>query len=255
MKPAKKSPLKAAPLRSPGQSVQDEINDFIDDKMMPYLLASLFIVVLALNEWFAAWRNLPRRPIPLTILAVIVILISCLRISRGKKKVALLKQARDGEKAVGQFLEDLRRKGFYVFHDLVGKEFNLDHVIVGPKGIFTIETKTISKPLRGRAVVHYDGEHLTINGYIPDRNPIVQAKAQAAWLKELLEEGNINVPIKPVVVYPGWFIEGGNNANKAAVWVLNPKALPSYIANEPDRLSDTDIGFVKKMLTLHLRKS
>ena len=254
MKNNKKSPLTAAPLRTPGQSIQDEINDFIDDKVLfPYLAAMIFCI-LAMYEWFAVWRDLPRQPMIMTIAAIVMIGFATVRIIRGRKTLAHLKQGRDGERAVGQFLEDLRRKGFYIFHDLIGKDFNLDHVIVGPKGVFTIETKTISKPKRGNAVVRYDGEQLTINGCIPDRNPVVQAKAQAHWLKELLAEGNVSASIRPVVVYPGWYVESDSVAAKAPVWVLNPKALPTYIANLPDRLSNSEIGLVKKMLTLHVRK-
>lgn len=250
----KKSPLKAPPLRSPGQSIQDEINDFVDDKVMfPYIAAMMFSV-LAMYEWFAAWRNLPRQPIIMTIAAVVMIGFAAIRVIRGRRIIAHLKQGRDGERAVGQFLEDLRRKGFYVFHDLIGRDFNLDHVLVGPKGVFTIETKTISKPKRGRAVVEYDGEKLTLNGCLPDRNPVIQAKAQANWLKELLAEGNVNVQIKPVVVYPGWFVKNQGSAAKAPVWVLNPRALPTFIGNLPEQLSDSQIGLVKKMLTMHARK-
>jgi hypothetical protein len=254
MKNDKKSPLKAPPLRSPGQSIQDEINDFIDNKVMfPYLTAMMF-AVLAMYEWIAAWRNLPRQPIIMTIMAVVMVGFAVIRIIRGRRTIAHLKQGRDGERAVGQFLEDLRPKGFYVFHDLLGEDFNIDHVLVGPKGLFTIETKTISKPKRGRAVVNYDGEQLIINGCTPDRNPVVQAKAQVNWLKDLLAEANLNIPIKPVVVYPGWYVENQGNAAKSPVWVLNPRALPRFIDNLPDQLSDSQIGLVKKMLTLHARK-
>lgn len=254
MKKDKKSPLTAAPFRTPGQSIQDEINDFIDDKvMLPYMAAMIFCI-LAMYEWFATWRDLPRQPMVMTIAAIVMSGFAAIRIIRGRRALAHMKQGRDGEKAVGQFLEDLRRKGFYVFHDFIGGDFNLDHVLVGPKGVFTIETKTISKPKRGRAVVHYDGEKLTINGYIPERNPIVQAKAQANWLKELLAEGNISIPIQPVVVYPGWYVESDRTAVKAQVWVLNPKALPTFIDSLPNRLSEGEIGLVKKMLILHARR-
>ncbi|MGD1866748.1 MAG: nuclease-related domain-containing protein [Phormidesmis sp.] len=35
-----------------------------------------------------------------------------------------------------------------MFHDVVGKNFNIDHVVIGDTGIFTIETKTYRKPMR-----------------------------------------------------------------------------------------------------------
>ena len=55
-------------------------------------------------------------------------------------------------------------------HDLIGENFNVDHVLLGPADIFTVETKTLSKPARGKAEVRYDGQTLTVNGYTPDRD-------------------------------------------------------------------------------------
>ena len=40
---------------------------------------------------------------------------------------------------------------------------------IGPKGVFTIETKTISKPSKGESKVKYDGNMVTIMGYHPER--------------------------------------------------------------------------------------
>jgi hypothetical protein len=36
--------------------------------------------------------------------------------------------------------------------------------------------------------------------------------------------------VQPVVVFPGWFIEP-TDFSKLGVWVLEPKALPSFIEN------------------------
>ena len=43
-------------------------------------------------------------------------------------------------------LEDLRAQGYAVFHDIPGDGFNVDHALIGPAGIFAIETKTRAKP-------------------------------------------------------------------------------------------------------------
>ena len=57
-----------------------------------------------------------------------------------------------GERIVGEALDPLKADGFRVFHDVPAGDgqtpFNIDHVIVGPSGIFAIETKTRRK---GRA--------------------------------------------------------------------------------------------------------
>jgi len=52
-------------------------------------------------------------------------------------------------------------------------------VLIGPAGVFTVETKTRTKP-HGDARVTFRGEALLVAGFEPDRDPIVQARAQAA---------------------------------------------------------------------------
>lgn len=84
-------------------------------------------------------------------------------------------------------LELLREQGFKVYHDIIGKDFNLDHVLVG-FDIYVIETKTYSKPLKGQCKVVYDGEKLSYNGTFESDKPIIQAKAGANWLKNYLKE-------------------------------------------------------------------
>src|SRR5215469_11886270 len=54
-----------------------------------------------------------------------------------------------GERYVAEWLEPLKSKGWFIFHDIqcdgaTGK-FNLDHVVVGPGGIWVVETKTKRK--------------------------------------------------------------------------------------------------------------
>jgi hypothetical protein len=77
--------------------------------------------------------------------------------------------------------------GYQVFHDLVGDGFNVDHVIIGPGGVYVIETKTISKPAKGESSVKYDGATITVDGNVPDRNPVAQAKAGANWIREIIK--------------------------------------------------------------------
>jgi hypothetical protein len=128
--------------------------------------------------------------------------------------------------------------------------------VIGPQGVFTIETKTLSKPEQGNPTVRYNGEHLTIGNYSPSRDPIAQAKAQAAWLRRLLKDSTgQDYPIRPVVVFPGWFVERTNKDRPSSVWVLEPKALQSFIQREEHRLSEADIGLATNHLKRHIRAS
>lgn len=47
-------------------------------------------------------------------------------------------------RAVVEFLYGLREQGYKVLHDIPADEFNLDHVVVAPYGVYLIETKTKS---------------------------------------------------------------------------------------------------------------
>ena len=252
----KKSPLKDKPLRLPGQSVQDNIDDYVFNHIEgPYLLAA-GLILWAVYEWLI-YLGFTERPHPLLIssMAVIGVTVFTWKFLRGRKKLKALKLGRDGERAVGQFLEDLRGKGNFVFHDVIGVGFNLDHVVVGPKGIFTIETKTISKPAKGNAKIKYDGNMITILGFNPERNPIMQAKAQANWLKELLlEETGKRAHVKPLIVYPGWYVDGPIGY-KPEVEILNPRQLPAFIEKYSNVLIDTDIHLYKSTLSRRIRKS
>jgi hypothetical protein len=104
---------------------------------------------------------------------------------------------------VAQYLEWFRSANFFVFHDIPSGDANVDHVLIGPKGVFTIETKTHSKPARGEyKVTVVDGE-VRANGLMLDRNPQLQAKAQANWLRNFLAESQFNVQVWPLVAFPG----------------------------------------------------
>lgn len=52
----------------------------------------------------------------------------------------------EGEIAVGQELNQLMLDGYRVYHDFPGDKFNIDHIVVGPPGVFAVETKARSKP-------------------------------------------------------------------------------------------------------------
>jgi Nuclease-related domain len=47
-----------------------------------------------------------------------------------------------GEEHVGEILDGLRDDGWFAIHDVSTGRGNIDHILIGPAGIFTIETKS-----------------------------------------------------------------------------------------------------------------
>ncbi len=64
-----------------------------------------------------------------------------------------------GEELVGEALDSLRERGWFALHDVqldrgnIDQDHgNIDHVLVGPAGIFTVETKSHRGRLRAHAI-------------------------------------------------------------------------------------------------------
>ena len=248
-----KSPIKDKPLRLPAQSLEEERAALLSDKVGSRLAWAGGMLFLAGWEWIRYWQPRPVNPWLMTAAAIGVCIYVAFRIYRLLPRLRTLRQGIEGEKVVGQFLERLREQGYQVFHDLVGEGFNVDHALIGPAGIFTIETKTWSKPQRGDARIGYDGITLTVAGREPDRDPLVQAKAQAHWLRALLfESTGRRMEVQPVVVFPGWFVEAASGSQRA-VWVLEPKGLPAFLKNQPQSLGVEDVKLAAYHLSRHVR--
>jgi len=153
----------------------------------------------------------------------------------------------EGELAVAQSLESLAGCGCRVLHDLRADAMsthgvtpddsgpNIDHVVVSRAGVYVIETKTRSKRVEGArgAVVTFDGTRVLVDGYPPDRDPLGQARAATADVARYLERTTgLCPPLRPVVLFPGWFVESGAGCSKSDVWVLNDNALLKWISRE-----------------------
>ena len=137
-----------------------------------------------------------------------------------------------GEVYVAQCLMPLIAKGYRIFHDYPAKGFNFDHVVIGPEGIFAVETKARSKPDRkggsADATVRVEGEKLVFPDYV-DTDSIPQAKRQARWLQDQLKrQFGDTVPVIPVLVIPGWFVE---SSWQAGLLISSGKGIDKQLAD------------------------
>ena len=246
---ATKSPLKNRPLRSPGQSLQDSLNDLFLAKVGFWIfLPTLFILIAGL-EWLQKLTGISPQPWLMTIAAAFVVALAVWRITANLPKLRQLQLGRDGERVVGQLLEELRADGYEVLHDIPGDGYNIDHALVGPSGVFAIETKTVRKP-KGDQRVIFSGEAITVAGLTPDRDPIAQVRAAARELGRIVRDrSGLDTPVKPVVLYPGWYTE---SSGKSDVWVLNETVFPKWLANEDVKLSDIQVRQISTGIARHV---
>jgi hypothetical protein len=152
------------------------------------------------------------------------------------KIVRLVERARnlrlglEAETAVGEELNLLMKQGFSVFHDIPGdKAFNVDHVVVGPNGVFAIETKGRAKLAGKGDKSAYSIELRDERLHFPDwvgREPLDQATRNADWLRKWLSSAvGEPISVKPVLVFPGWMVE---RKGKSDVAVISGKECLGY---------------------------
>ena len=240
------------PMRAAGQSITDEIDTIKSDKLLEPLLIAVMTFLMAAMEWLRYLTNSKPSPYIFTALSVLAFAYLAYKIPKLKSEVTQLKLGRDGERVVAHYVEELRAYGFTVFHDVPSGDANVDHIIIGTKGIFTIETKTMQKPLRGACKVSVSKGAIFANGNELPRNPLIQAKAQANWLKNFLAESKFDVKVWPVVAFPGWYVEQeGVKAENA--WVIEPKQLQPKIERQSDRYSPEQVSAMVSALRSYIR--
>ena len=249
-----RSPVKEGELRrAAGRSLRQKRLDVLFGEFMGPGLAVVALGVLTLLEWVRYFWPFPPRPWLYTALLVVFGVWAAVRMRRADKKVDLLIMAEDGEKLVGQTLEELLRCGYEVFHDIVEEEGNIDHVVVGPGGVLVVETKTRSKPGRGKTEVVYDGEKVSVNGGPGNVEPVIQAKACARAVRKRIKDGTgMDLRVQAVVVYPGWFVKV--TTKEAEVWVMNEKYLARKVEKMPQVLEQKDVGLVAGQIRMWARE-
>ena len=244
----KRSPLTQDLLRSPGESLREQLADVGFDSSIA-LAYSAMPPLLAYVLYLSSWVFEGKEP-PLIAAGMYATLGIGGLVWFGRKLWISLQVKRsltlgyEAEVAVGQELNRLGLFGFQAFHDLpakAAKDFNIDQVLVGQAGVFAIETKGRAKPGNRTDSAHwevgYDGKVLKFPGW-NETKPLEQAQAQAKWLGEWLSAA-VGEPVsaQPVLVLPGWFIR---KTEPTGMLVLNAKQIRSYFqkAAGSTRLSD-----------------
>ena len=127
-------------------------------------------------------------------LLVASIIYSCWSLLKGLRHIERYFKGARGEERVSGILTHLPDT-YHVFNDFVAGGKHVDHVVAGPAGVFAVETKY----WRGNVTVE-DGRIL-LDGRLPDRDPLVQAKKEAQLVKTALAAAGWNGAVTPVLAF------------------------------------------------------
>jgi hypothetical protein len=164
----------------------------------------------------------------------VALLVSMFLISR---HVLPLVERRDrgasGEEQVGALLDGLPEAEWAVIHDASLGHGNVDHILIGRAGVFTVETKSHPGPVRvGR--VH--GATLS------------QAQAQRRAVERVT-----GLEVEPLIAYSRAWVDKPM-ARRKGVRVLPARMLPSYLARRPQKLSGAEIEQAQERIRQALRE-
>ena len=138
--------------------------------------------------------------------AGVVLVLAGLLLYRGvfvcRSRVAAFFKGAAGEEIVARELSRLPA-GYHVFHALdagggllMWHGGDMDHVVVGPSGVFVVETKN------WRGEVTLSGSALQVDGAATQRNPLEQVREAVSLLQVRLGRGGIyHVNVVPVVCF------------------------------------------------------
>ena len=156
---------------------------------------------------------------------------------KGNVTLKRAKQAERGaiaEEKTGSIIEGLP-DGNFIVHDFNTGRGNIDHILVGPKGVFTLEVKS------HRGTVTFDNGSLQRDGQPFEKDFLKQAWAECFAVREILATWDIKEPnVDPLIIFSNAFVKVRGKAN--GIVVINLKFLSTFLERLPDRLSTGEAG-------------
>jgi hypothetical protein len=188
--------------RKPGQHARSR---GLELAFRPVLIGGAALLVMV-----AAWTVFGLRGLPLAFVELVAlgVILAADRLYSAQADRWL--RGAEGERAVGEVLTQLEGDGWRALHGISLGRGDVDHVLVGPGGIFTIETKS----------------H-------PGRIPI--DRIDPKWLKQAYAEKKLleritGLEVQPLLVFSRAYLVGNVPAQCRGVTVLPARMLPHYFS-------------------------
>ena len=240
---ASRVPFKDLPRRPAGETIRCKLLD-LDDKLNDEILWLVMFPVLMAVGLFNLRPKDWLTPALFCLFSASLSVVFGVRLFKLLRARANYRLGYDGERFVGEELSRLIRFGFEVYHDVPFDGFNMDHVLVGPCGVFIVETKTRRKTVneagKNEFKVQFNGNCLQWP-WGTESHGIEQAKNNAKTLSNwLTSAAGIRVWVTPILALPGWLVEL-KTPTADSLYVLNPKQICQVCASLPETLTKGQI--------------
>ena len=242
-------------LRQPGESLRNKVAD-LDENFFPQIVLASLVPLTVGGICFEVARRLTGWWIVGALAAgALIFAVAFVFAARWAAKKHFERANYQigwfGERVVGDLLAPLERQGWRIFHDIPreerGQPFNVDHVAIGPGGVFVIETKSRRKKSDDEAghIVTFDGKVLNWP-WGADRCGIDQAIDNAGWLQQWLKKSiGEDLPVEPILTFPDWFVKGKTDGH---LRVVNSTWIPGILTARARVLTEKQIDLAARQL-------
>lgn len=172
---------------------------------------------------------------PAVGVSVLVISLVCIvwTLMKGLRHIERFYKGARGEERVSEILQTLP-DSYHVFNDFPAGRCHVDHVVVGPGGVFAVETKF------WRGQVTAEEGHILLDGQLPDRDPLAQTIREAAAVKGVLNRAGWNGQVSPVLVFASDAFASHRAVLKGAI-VINSCELKESFASDRVVLPESEL--------------
>jgi hypothetical protein len=154
----------------------------------------------------------------------------------------------EGERRTEKALRPLEQAGWVVSHDLKAQFGNVDHLLVGPAGVFLLDSKW------WRGTAHVDGDVATVTQVEdPDaswswpRLPRQLRAASAAQHEAIRKLTGVNAWVSAVAVLWCPFDQGVVTCNR--VTYVHGDRLAAWLLEQPRHLSDEQVARIARIIS------
>jgi Nuclease-related domain len=147
-----------------------------------------------------------------------------------------------GERHTARLLDRLTRDGYVVFHDLAipGSPANVDHLVIGPSGVFVIDSK------QWTGSVQQGADGLAWHNHYPLDRTLETVRWEAQTISSLL-----GIPVHPLLCVHGAHVHGGG-LHAQGLAIVPAHLLRSALGDERV-LSDAEVALLATTAWTSLR--
>ncbi len=213
------------PLRSPGASIFERIERTTSE--FSVFAVAVAVVPLALLVTYLSYLLFSGKAeslldiVYLVCLLVGFLLYGTNKLRRLDAKKRRLQRVYAGLQTVAQEISRLMASGYRVYHDFPSGRFHIDHIIVGPNGVFSIQSRIPScfdpAAAQKQCVIRARGKKLMAMKIV-DGVTMRTTAFHASWLANwLLTAAGEAVRVQALLTLPGFTIEAVDTRDVIAV--------------------------------------